>query len=345
MDTEYKQALASIHGESVVNVPDWQTCLIDLAIPLPEPEPVLIQSDTEIPMLHRRNISTVAAAAKVGKTFLVSAIAAAALNDEGFLGFHAPKKMNVLFIDTEMDGSDTQVVAKRVHLLVGYPININNERFTVLNLREQDAIARLAIVESAIDELRPDLVLLDGVVDVCQGSFNEIEPSQKIVTKLAQISTLYNCHVMTCLHVNKNTQELRGHLGAFLRQKSELTLLLSRVVDTISYIEVKPIDSRHRPINDFAFRINNEGLPEMYEPQPKTIRSAKLDGLFSEILPLPTSLNFAELQKKVSERAKVQERMARRKISTALENGVILKNEAGYYHLPIKQVENENLPF
>ncbi len=151
---EYQQALTSVHDHKMASTPNWQACLIDLANPIPQPEPLIIQTDTDIAMLHRRNISTIAAAAKVGKTFLISSIAVAALHNDGFLGFHAIKELKVLFIDTEMDSSDTQIVAIRVHQLTSLPTNINNSRFTALNLREQDNDQRLAIVETAIKELQ-----------------------------------------------------------------------------------------------------------------------------------------------------------------------------------------------
>jgi hypothetical protein len=335
---------AAIHGDTAPAV-DWHTCAIDLSRPVPPPQPLLIQTETELPMLHRRNISTVAASAKVGKTFLVSAIAAASLHDEGFMGLHCPKEgVKVLFVDTEMDISDTQAVTQRIHRLLNWQTDKSFPQLTALNLREYEKETRLSIVEAAISDLRPDLVLLDGIVDLCE-SFNEIAPSQKVVTQLTQWATTYDCHICTCLHVNKGTGELRGHLGAFLRQKGELTLLLTKQEGESPYIECKPIDSRRRPIEPFCFRINNEALPELLTPVPKPPKSPRLDKVFSEILPLPASMNNADLCKKLIEVCNIKERMAKYKISQALKDGIIEKSEAGFYHLPQKQIPNEDLPF
>jgi hypothetical protein len=325
---------------------DWRDCLIDLAKPVPPPEPLLVQTDTDISMFHRRNISTIAASAKVGKTFLISALAAAAFSEESFFNFYCPFDfVKVLFIDTEMDTSDTQEVTKRVHRIIGLPTDRNAEQFTVINLREQTQGERLQISEKAIKELTPDLVLLDGVVDLCE-NFNDINLSQTLVTRLTQLATENNCHICTALHVNKGNNELRGHLGAFLRQKGEITLLLTKKEAETPYIECKPIDSRHKPIDEFAFRINSEALPEIYEPTPKPPRTPKLDKLFTEIIPLPTSMSYADLWKAVAEKAKVKEAMAKRKISQAVKDGILKKNEAGYYHLQQSiNTENETIPF
>jgi hypothetical protein len=324
---------------------DWKKYTIDLANPVAPPEPLIIQSDSDIPMLHRRNISTIAASAKVGKTFLVSAIATAALCKDTFLNLHCPKeKVKVLFCDTEMDISDTQAVTKRIHRLNEWGSDKNNDSFIALNLRDPDKETRISTIENAIIEIKPDLVLLDGIVDLV-GDFNSIQESHEAVTTLTRWATKYNCHILTCLHVNKGTAELRGHLGAFLRQKGELTLLLSKQEGTFPYIEVKPIDSRHRPIDDFCFRINDEGLPELYCPEPKQPKKGKLSDLFLKILPLPTSMSYADLVSKTVEIANVKVRMAKRKIETALKDGIIIKNDAGFYHLPVKDVDNEEMPF
>jgi hypothetical protein len=213
-----------------------------------------------------------------------------------------------------------------------------------LNLREYATAERIGIIENAIKDLIPDMVLIDGVVDLVD-NFNDISESKGIVTKLAQWSTSYNCHICVALHVNKGTSELRGHLGAFLRQKGELTLLLTKVEDSMLYIEAKPIDSRHRPIDEFCFRINVEALPELYAPLPKAAKSPKLDKLFSEILPMPTSLNYSDLKKKVMEIGNVKESMAEKRINQATKSGIIVKSEAGFYHLPVNNISDDNLPF
>lgn len=327
------------------NKVDWKKYKIDLSNPVAPPEPLIIQSDSDIPMLHRRNISTIAASAKVGKTFLISAIATAALHKDSFLNLHCPKeKVNVLFCDTEQDVSDTQAVTKRIHRLNEWGLNANNDSFVALNLRDPDRDTRVATIESAIIDIKPDLVLLDGIVDLV-GDFNNIQDSHQAVTTLTRWATKYDCHIVTCLHVNKGTAELRGHLGAFLRQKGELTLLLTKQEGLVPYIEVKPIDSRHRPIEDFCFRINNEGLPELYEAEIKQTRSSLLDSIFSEALQGQTSLRHTDLVQKVMELGKVKIDAAKKRITEAKNKGLIIQNDSGLYYLKQKGVEDVGLPF
>lgn len=317
----------------------WKNYLIDLSNPIAPPEPLIIQDSTDIPMLHRRNLSTVAASAKVGKTFLLSGIAAAALNDVSFLGLRCPKEnVKVLFIDTEMDASNTQDVTQRVHRCNGWDISQNVEGLTSINLRTVSTDQRADICESAIIDLRPDLVLLDGISDLVS-NFNDIEPSKEGVERLTKWATMYDCHVMTCLHVNKNNAELRGHLGAFLRQKGELTLLLTKKENVDKFIEVKAIDSRHRPIDDFNFRINAEALPEVYEPLPiqkEALKVSNSDKLFSELLTIGVDMARNELKESVMKVKGVKKEQAYKDIAFALENSIIMLNNKGRFVYNLK---------
>jgi len=327
---------------------DWTPYAVDATKKILKPEPLLIQSNTDIALFNRRNISTTGAAMKVGKTFLTSAFIAALLHKEGFMGFHCPiENVKVLFVDTEMDLSDTQEVNMRVNRCIGEPERKNLDNFISLNLREIDKPTRVEVIESAIIEFRPDICFIDGSVDICS-NFNEIEASTETVEMLTTWATKYNLHINTCLHVNKGkmgAMELRGHLGSIQRQKAEVTLLLSKKVDVLNYVEVKPLDSRRKPIDDFCFRINVEAMPEAYYPDAQPPQNNKLQTLFEKCIPLLTSMRFTELTVKVMEHGSVKIDAAKGKIGEALKKGVIHKNEFGLYYL--KQIDNvqEEMPF
>ena len=319
---------------------NWEKFKLDLTQPVPAPEVMIYQSDSEIPMLHKRNISIIGAHAKVGKTFLVSAIASAALNEEGFLNMCASDEgMIVLLIDTEQDISDTQEVVKRVHHCNGWDLNKNNPRFVTINLREVVLKERANIIEAAIAEIKPDLVLLDGIVDLVS-NFNDIEESQETVEMLTRWATQYDCHITTCLHINKGNLELRGHLGAFIKQKGELTLKLTKEDGLIKVIVE---DSRHKPIEDFYFRINEKGLPEIYHIEPPTPTEEKLKILFNEILSSSPPMRHKHLTEKVMEEDDVRKDMAQKKIAKAKSLGIIVKNKTGAYQLPVLDPEQTEM--
>jgi len=327
---------------------DWTIYAIDATKNIAPPEPILIQSSTDIALFNRRNISTTGAAMKVGKTFLTSAFISALLHKVGFMGFHCPiENIKALFVDTEMDYSDTQEVNIRVNKCIGEPERKNLDNFISLNLREVSKPLRIAIIEAAIIEFRPDIVFIDGSVDICQ-NFNEIEASTETIETLTTWATKYNCHINTCLHVNKGkmgAMELRGHLGSIHRQKNEVTLLLSKKIDTVNYVEVNAIDSRRKPIDDFCFRINNNALPEPYYPEAQPPQNHRLKTLFEKCIPALSSLRYSELTEKVMEMGNVKISTAKDKITKAVELGFIFKNDFGLYYLKQPEGVQEEMPF
>ena len=86
-------------------------------------------------------------------------------------------------------------------------------------------------------------------------------------------------HIHTILHQNKNDENARGHIGTELNNKAETVMQVEvdKMDRTVSVVEA--IHIRDREFEPFAFRINDEVLPELldsYHPQEKKIgRPAK----------------------------------------------------------------------
>lgn len=81
-------------------------------------------------------------------------------------------------------------------------------------------------------------------------------------------------HIHTILHQNKNDENARGHIGTELNNKAETVMQVEvdKMDRTVSVVEA--IHIRDRAFEPFAFRINDEVLPELldsYQPQEKKI--------------------------------------------------------------------------
>ena len=59
---------------------------------------------------------------------------------------------------------------------------------------------------------------------------------------------------------------------------------------------------------------------------------------------LPTTVSYTLLRDNVMKLSSVKERAAEKKIEQAICEGIVKKNDYGYY-LPVKIPENEQLPF
>ena len=321
---------------------DWKQFVIDSTKKISKPKPILIQTSTGITLFNFKNISNTAAAMKVGKTKQNIAFATAILHPEGYLNFHCPiADVRVLFVDTEQDASDTMEFVNGVNKCLQQPENTILNNFKALNLREVLKSDRAKYIEDAIIEFKPQFVIIDGIVDLCN-DFNSISDSSTTVEMLTTWASKYNCHIHTNIHVNKgiNNQETRGHLGQILRQKGEVTILLLKKIDAVNYIEAKIIDSRHRPIEDYYFRINSEGLPEDFQPLPKVGNTDILKSIIEKCFENEKSLRHGELAFKIMEHGKVKIDAAKAKIKKATENKFIYKNEVDLYCLRYAEPEN-----
>ena len=312
---------------------DFDKFLIDLSKEINEPQPLISLADK--PLFTRGNISSISGKAKSRKTFLIGLFASDYFSNGGG---------SVMIFDTEQAMYHVQKSTKRIHRLLEWDENQNDNRLRVFYLREQCTEKRVVFVTRAITHFRPDLVFIDGVRDLLS-DFNSIAESSQIVNLLMRLSSENNCHICAVLHENKADNNLRGHAGTELQNKSE-TVISVEADGSIS--EVIPKYCRNIPFEKFHFRINESGLPEYCDPEVKPKNAEKLVSLFSEILPEGVTMSYAELRSLVMGKCDVKDKTAEKKIKEASEQSVIVKNKAGmYYCVDINRntVTEHELPF
>ena len=228
---------------------------------------VLMVDDTVIGTLG--NFSASIGKAKSKKTFNVSAIVASALNNSTVLHYRSTfpeNKRKILYIDTEQGRYHCQQVLKRILRLADLPEYKNPDNLIMLALRKFSPKLRLAIVEQAIGTIPGlGLVIIDGIRDFLY-DINSPGESTDIISKFMQWTDDRQIHIHTVLHQNKNDEHARGHIGTELNNKAEtiMQIEVDKEDKTISVIEAVHI--RDREFEPFAFRINEEALPELVEP-------------------------------------------------------------------------------
>lgn len=241
---------------------------------------VLMVDDAAVGTLG--NFSASIGKAKSKKTFNVTAIAASALKNGTVLKYRSSfpeDKRTVLYIDTEQGRHHCQKVLKRILRLAGLPEDKNPDNLIMLALRKYAPPIRLAIVEQAIGTI-PDLglVIIDGIRDFLY-DINSPSEATDIISRFMQWTDDRQIHIHTILHQNNNDENARGHIGTELNNKAETVMQVEvdKMDRTVSVVEA--IHIRDREFEPFAFRINDEVLPELldsYQPQEKKIgRPAK----------------------------------------------------------------------
>lgn len=110
--------------------------------------------------------------------------------------------------------------ARKIHRLCGWPENENHPRFSAVALRGYNTDERREILEGEIALLKPDLVILDGIKDLCRNIMDNPE-STDVLDLLSRLSQDNNTAICCILHENKSSADsnMRGHLGTELINK------------------------------------------------------------------------------------------------------------------------------
>lgn len=227
-----------------------------------ELEPVcleIIQGDKVTTLATRGNFSMITGKAKSRKTFFHTFLMAAWFTPGTLCGIFKATilfgKEGCIFFDTEQGKVHTKKVAKRVLKLSGY----KGEHFHTHKFREENLNDKIAAIEFALRTMpNIGLVVIDGVRDLSP-DINDSQQSLETATRLLQLSSKYNLHIIVVLHQNKGDNSARGHLGAELQNKAESTVSVTKEGD-ISI--VAPEYCRDRDFELFAFGIDADGIPE-----------------------------------------------------------------------------------
>ncbi len=315
---------------------DYHKYIVDITKDFAEPEPIVSQGDRIL--VSRGNLCTITGKAKSYKTFLVSAIVAAFLEDET-LSLSGPGG-KCLYIDTEQAASHVNKVQRRIYRLCGWNFDKPSDDLITLSLRELSVINRLKTTITAIENLHPVLVIIDGIRDLVN-DFNNIEESTRIVGRLMALSTQQNCAIITILHQNKADENARGHLGSEICNKSE-TVLQVKKQDGIAVI--CPVYSRNRDIEEFSFRIDETGLPVPCDCPKVEKKRQDVEDLMKKAMFGSSEWKKKDLIDSIMRANKKGDKTARRAIDSALEMGIIKKNEAEIYYLA-ELWETGDLPY
>ncbi len=302
--------------------------LLNVSEVIPDPIPVISRYGSTI--ASEGNISAIVGAAKSKKTFLCSALVGAMLREDNQRPFGVTaSRSKVLWVDTEQSKNHAQKVIQRVLRIAGMDPYANNEWLQSLSLREVDPKERFDIMRSAITFHKPRLVVVDGISDLMYNS-NSIEESDAVVGEFMAISTNYNCHIMSVLHTNPNSDKARGHIGSTLQRKVETMIYVRKVGDNSV---VEPQFCRNEEFSPFAFTINEDGLPEECDMPNDTLRADEEDSCVTVIREgYPNGIERKVLTTKLCEQLSISRAHARMKISRALSRGVV-REEGGVIYL------------
>jgi hypothetical protein len=172
-----------------------------------------------------------------------------------------------LHIDTEQGHFHAQQVFRRVFDMHG---GDDYGCYQTYALRTIGYKTRIEFIEHMLEKNETvGLMIIDGIADLCS-DVNNLEESNNVVQKVMEWSAKFNCHIITVIHSNFGSDKPTGHLGSFLEKKAETQIALESNTVNKDWITVKCKRSRGYPFENFSFKVNQYGLPEivgdLYDP-------------------------------------------------------------------------------
>ena len=240
---ERRQALAALRVASTTDVP-------------PE-EPALTVDDVGLFALG--DIHGLKGKQKCGKTTALKVCLAAWMQGRQFRvvsGLEAPR---VLYLDTEQKQSDVKLIVTDVIQMTGLEAEYVDDHLAVYALRRRDFQLLLDDMRLLIDDFRPQVVVVDGIVEFV-ASFNDEAMAKQLIHELLCISEDRRLAMVCVLHTNKADEDhnMRGHLGTMLAQKAG-TVLECKKDKGSGVITVMCSDARHAEMPEWSIMFNEEG--------------------------------------------------------------------------------------
>ncbi len=295
------------------------------------------------------NFSASTGKAKSKKTFNISAMVAAAVTNTTVLNYRAclPEgKRNILYFDTEQSKYHCHTVLERIYRLSGLSLQKDDPRLMFWGLREYTPKLRIAVIDYALRKYEGvGLVIIDGLRDLMY-DINNGKEATDVMTVLMAWTSVYDLHIHTVLHLNKNDNNPRGHIGTELENKAETVLIISKNNQNNSISEVKPMHMRDKEFTTFAFHIDDNRLPVLdssmsvtvVKPREKSLVSLEneihkdiLSKLFEEHTPSKYS-ELVELVSQAYDAAGYKRGMngIKNLLKLLSSKGIIVKDDNGY---------------
>jgi RecA-family ATPase len=319
---------------NAINQEITDVCPYEIHLSKEYSEPKYTLSLNGVGTIPRGDIQAIKAKSKNGKTFLSSIFMASVFGCKDF-GFDAAETSpTVLYFDTEQNERNTAMFVRRVHTLLNWDIHNDHEGLHAYTLRTMDMLQRFPFIQKTVNEKKPTMVIIDGIADLI-ANFNDEELSYAFLGELAKLSTDNDCAIVCVLHTNKSKDDnnMKGHLGSALTQKSSDVFEVRKVGDIFSVTET---ENRNQNIDDFSFVIDSNGIPHTTATIRESQERVKEDDFrahLKEAFGDKPEMSYTELVQAYQLNMAVGERTAKRAVATAKSNKYIKVTNNGKYSL------------
>lgn len=243
------------------------------------------------PIGAQGNISGIQGKSKVGKSAVVAAILGAAQRgnyqtqggDTLCINWQGESTGAIVHLDTEQSRSDWHNSVSRSVTRSGMPEA--TDRLVSLPLIMFARSERLEILKQTLKHEKQtrgsiDLVVIDGIADLCNSPNDETE-SLELISQVMALAQEYHTPIFCILHENpgSETGKTRGHIGSELNRKAFANLRIDKDAETL-VSTIYGTDMRKRDIpkeQGFCFAWNDEAGMHTFQGRAAGLKAAQAE--------------------------------------------------------------------
>ena len=249
------------------------------------------------PCFYRGELVADCGKAKSGKTTFLSLLMTAAVSGKclgieratqkegdqttplcGHPSYSGGERLRVLWIDTEQSQQSTQeIIRERIMPMMQEQskegCNDLSNYLYAFNLRGMGYELRRRMVSVAVQTVKPDLCIIDGIKDLMT-NINDADQATMIMEQLMDLAKVVKCCIVCVLHQNKSESDrnMRGSIGTELTNKA-FEVYQCEFLERREMFKVTQTLSRKKRIKEaIGYRLNKKGLPESCELPPEQPR-------------------------------------------------------------------------
>ena len=215
------------------------------------------------PCFYRGELTANCGKAKSGKTLFLSILMACTMRDRILaLERVSESPIRVLWIDTEQSKQSTQdIQINRIMPLAGLS-DLSDDQFFAYNLRGLGYEMRRRLVEEAIREVQPDLVIIDGIKDLVT-DINDAIQATLLIEQMMALAQQHNCCIVNVLHQNKSDADknMRGSIGTELTNKAFEVFQCEYIEENDTFKVKQALSRKTRIQKKMYYRLDDDGLP------------------------------------------------------------------------------------
>lgn len=173
---------------------------------------------------------------KAGKSTYLNAIISSSFVPYNVFGMKLTVKNNIGYFDTESSNYDFYKNIYRIKQFAGY-VELPRS-FQAFNTRKDAYSYQRALIEQYIIEYKPDVLIIDGLLDLVK-NYNDESESRALIDWIKFATEEYNMLIIGCIHLGKKDNHTLGHFGSMVDRYAQSVLEIVRDIENDLFI-LKP---------------------------------------------------------------------------------------------------------